>query len=279
MKTLNKIFIPALVAIAVTGCTQQTKKEEYIGTEAAQALALEASGVVESDAVFERTELDNKNGINYYEVDFSSGGQKYEYDIDAVTGVIIESNSNAAKGSQNTSAQNPVQNQQPNTATQPNTNNTDGLITESQAKEIALNHAGLKSDDVTFIKTGLERDDGVQKYEIEFYSPDYKEYDYEINASTGEIISYDYDAENFNSSNTNNSQSNKTEITADEAKNIALSQVPGATVENISEFEVDYDDGRLEYEGKIYYSEMEYEFSIDGYSGAIRSWESESIYN
>ena len=27
MKTLNKIFIPALVAIAVTGCTQQTKKK------------------------------------------------------------------------------------------------------------------------------------------------------------------------------------------------------------------------------------------------------------
>ena len=25
--------------------------------------------------------------------------------------------------------------------------------------------------------------------------------------------------------------------------------------------------------------EMEYEFEIDGYSGAIRSWESESIYD
>ncbi len=75
MKALNKIFISALVAAAVTGCTQQTKNEGYIGTEAAKALALEASGVVESDAVFERTEMDVRNGINYYEVDFSSGGQ------------------------------------------------------------------------------------------------------------------------------------------------------------------------------------------------------------
>ena len=78
MKAINKIIIPAMVAIAITGCAQQTKKEEYISAEAAKALALEASGVVESDAVFEKTELDSRNGINYYEVDFSSGGQKYE---------------------------------------------------------------------------------------------------------------------------------------------------------------------------------------------------------
>ena len=38
----------------------------------------------------------------------------------------------------------------------------------------------------------------------------------------------------------------------------------------------EYDDGRLEYEGTIYYNGVEYEFSIDGYSGAIRSWEVDS---
>ncbi len=159
-----------------------------------------------------------------------------------------------------------------------NADNNTGLITESQAKEIALNHAGLTSDEVTFVKTGFERDDGIQKYEIEFYSPNYEEYDYEINASTGEIISFDYDAEHFNRLNSNNSGANQNVISVEEAKKIALSQVPGATEENIFEFEVDYDDGRLEYEGKIYYAETEYEFSIDGYSGAMRSWESESIY-
>ena len=49
--------------------------------------------------------------------------------------------------------------------------------------------------------------------------------------------------------------------------------MPGATASNIVEFEVDRDDGRLEYEGTIFYNGMEYEFTIDGYSGAIRSWE------
>ena len=55
--------------------------------------------------------------------------------------------------------------------------------------------------------------------------------------------------------------------------------MPGASVNDIWEFEMDMDDGRLEYEGTIYYSNMEYEFTIDGYSGAIRSWEAESIYH
>ncbi len=68
-------------------------------------------------------------------------------------------------------------------------------------------------------------------------------------------------------------------IGADTAKSLALAQVPGATLTNIKEFETDYDGGRLEYEGKIYYDHMEYEFEIDGYSGAIRNWKVESIYD
>ena len=75
------------------------------------------------------------------------------------------------------------------------------------------------------------------------------------------------------------SANSSTEISDAEAKKIALAQVPGAKESDIREFEVDYDDGRLEYEGSIYYGEMEYEFEIDGYSGAIRSWEAESIYD
>ncbi|MCD7845568.1 MAG: PepSY domain-containing protein, partial [Oscillospiraceae bacterium] len=81
-----------------------------------------------------------------------------------------------------------------------------------------------------------------------------------------------------NSSNSSNSgNTSTTTITAAEAKSIALAQVPGASSSNIREFETDYDDGRLQYEGKIIYNGMEYEFEIDGYSGAIRSWEAEPV--
>ena len=70
-----------------------------------------------------------------------------------------------------------------------------------------------------------------------------------------------------------------TALTAEQAQAIALAKVPGAAAADIWEFEVDRDDGRLEYEGTIYYSGMEYEFTIDGYSGAIREWDAEPIWD
>ena len=73
--------------------------------------------------------------------------------------------------------------------------------------------------------------------------------------------------------------STSSELSEADAKKIALEQVPGAKESDIREFEADYDDGRFEYEGSIWYNEIEYEFEIDGYSGEIRSWEEESIYD
>ena len=39
------------------------------------------------------------------------------------------------------------------------------------------------------------------------------------------------------------------------------------------------DDGRKQYEGTIIYDEMKYEFEVDAYSGAIREWDAESVYD
>lgn len=71
-------------------------------------------------------------------------------------------------------------------------NNNQNKITIEQAKEIALKHANLSENQVSFVKSSQEFDDGIEKYDIEFYF-DNKEYDYEINANTGDIISYDYE--------------------------------------------------------------------------------------
>ena len=40
----------------------------------------------------------------------------------------------------------------------------------------------------------------------------------------------------------------------------------------------DYDNGRLQYEGKLFYDQTEYEFEIDGYSGEILEWDVEPLY-
>lgn len=63
-------------------------------------------------------------------------------------------------------------------------------IGTEKAKQIALNHAGVSSSSATFTKTKLDRDDGIYVYEIEFISGEI-DYDYEINATTGNVISFD----------------------------------------------------------------------------------------
>lgn len=64
------------------------------------------------------------------------------------------------------------------------------------AKQIALADAKVALKDVTFIKAELDNEDGRAVYEIEFYSGNV-EYDYNIDALSGEIISNDFDIEDY----------------------------------------------------------------------------------
>ena len=69
-------------------------------------------------------------------------------------------------------------------------------ISIEDAKQIALAHAKIAQSGVTFIKAKLDTEDGRQVYDIEFYSGN-TEYDYEIDAISGEIVSSDMDIENY----------------------------------------------------------------------------------
>lgn len=64
-------------------------------------------------------------------------------------------------------------------------------------------------------------------------------------------------------------------ISSDEAVQSALARVPGATMTNVTEFNRDYDRGRLEYEGEIHYNGYEYDFEIDADTGTFTKWEVE----
>lgn len=62
-------------------------------------------------------------------------------------------------------------------------------------------------------------------------------------------------------------------ISSDEAVQSALARMPGATVANVTEFNRDYNHGRLEYEGEIHYNGYEYDFEIDADTGTFIKWE------
>lgn len=68
----------------------------------------------------------------------------------------------------------------------------DAYIGADLAKQIALDHAQLNEGDVRFIKAELDYDDGRMEYEVEFYLGR-TEYDYTIDAVSGDILKYDVD--------------------------------------------------------------------------------------
>ncbi len=68
----------------------------------------------------------------------------------------------------------------------------DSLIGPDKAKSIALEHAGIESDNVKFIKADLDRDDGIAQYEVEFIH-DHMEYDITIDALDGTVLSFEKD--------------------------------------------------------------------------------------
>ncbi len=66
------------------------------------------------------------------------------------------------------------------------------LLTKEQAQAIALEYAGVSADDVTWLRVEYDADDGVPEYDVQFRYGRW-EYEYEIHAETGALLSFDKD--------------------------------------------------------------------------------------
>jgi len=136
-----------------------------------------------------------------------------------------------------------------------------------KAKKIALEHAGLKEEDVIFVTAKPDYDDGRKQYDVEFYSNG-MEYDYEIDAENGRIVEFDKDFEGVMPVVNEKDKETAAEITAEEAKKIALNHAGLSDVTWVK-VEKDRDDGKIKYEIEFRDGRMEYEYEIDAESGKI----------
>ncbi len=156
-----------------------TVQSQEVSPDGAKAAALKDAGLSESDITFKKAELDYDHGTQVYDIEFYTSDTEYEYEIDASSGTVHEKNIEQFQ----------IQTNPTDSTINSSSNNYIGV---DRAKEIALNHAQLNESDVQFVKAKLENDDGGVEYEIEFYSGR-TEYDYTIDAVSGNIIEYDVD--------------------------------------------------------------------------------------
>ena len=165
------------------------------------------------------------------------------------------------------------------------------FIGEKKAKEIAL---GLvKGEIVKFeLDDVYDDDDDNPEYEIDIIANGFK-YEIELDAYTGRVLEFERDDDYRDDSkkiNINNASkadnkpsvekstpvsvstkpAKKQVIGAAKAKEIALGLTKGGKV---VEFELDEDDGRLEYEIEIKANGYEYEIELDAYTGKVLDFE------
>ena len=146
-------------------------------------------------------------------------------------------------------------------------------ISVDKAKKIALGDAKLAEKDVTFVKVELELEDNRLVYDVEFYSGNV-EYDYDIDAVSGAIVSADKDIENYvilaQPSTEATTKAQASEISVEKAKQIALSHA-GVGSARFTKAKIDYENGVKVYEIEFKVGNMEYEYDINVVNGAIVS--------
>ena len=159
-----------------------------------------------------------------------------------------------------------------------------GLLDQQEAAEFAFMDADVKADEVTNLRTHLEKDDGVYVYDIEFYVGNI-EYEYEIRAEDGVVLEKDKEDKSRNvktdtaadsggrASSEDSSASSAADnkyISVDRAKQIAL-QDAGLEEEEVifTAAKFEDDDGRKEYDIEFYCGSLEYEYEIDAMTGRI----------
>lgn len=214
--------------------------------------------------------LDEDDGYYIYEAALTADGCRIELELHPKTGEILERDMDYTYVEPDSAAQ-----------------SASSLIGYEKAKALALEQV----PDAIITDIELEKESGTLVYEIELYKDGY-EYDLLLNAQTGAKIylsshrdlwddadsyHWDHHSTSYSAAGRHHSSHHKTSassaapaISIEQAKQILLEKVPGAT---IKELELDTDDGRLIYEGELRKGQTEYEFEMDADTGRFLEWE------
>ena len=186
---------PVETPVVTDAPTPAVTATQTIGADAAAEAALKHSKVNEKDADISSVLLVEQNGMMLYEVCFSTKDNQYEYLLDASTG-RVESWRKAALADAVTEPAiaasgdlKPTASPEPTASPAPEKNAT-VLIGEDEAKKLAMGHANITEKDLSSISCKLELEGLNLIYDIEMKTK-LMEYDYEVDAISGEVIGFD----------------------------------------------------------------------------------------
>ena len=139
-------------------------------------------------------------------------------------------------------------------------------LSEEEAKKVVTDEL----TDAEILSSYLKYDDGLREYEVYFKTDSYYG-EYTIHPETGVILERDIKVGSLTTGTASGTtQSSGSSITAEQAKQIAMAQAPGASV---TKCKLDRDDGRTIYEVELRNGMWEYEFEIDAAGGQILKFE------
>lgn len=237
-------------------------EKAYIGKDKALAIVANDLGTTADKLTRVECEMDYERGTMIYELEFYYNGFEYDYEVNATTGAIVDFDKDRDDDYQGgTSDKKPV--------------DDSGYIGKDKAKKAALKHAGVKEADIFDYECEFDVENGVATYEVEFSSGKY-DYDYKVNATSGEIIRVDtdYDDEDDTPAKKPANTTNKTTasyIGKGKAKEIALKHA-GVSADKIRDYEceLDDDDKVVVYEIEFSCNGYDYEYEVNAKTGTIR---------
>ena len=230
-------------------------------------VALKHAGVSRENAVmFGAPSLDEENGNAHYDVEFGYNGFEYDYEVAVADGSVLKAEKEAERVKVSEKESGPAK---PESVSKDKNN---GYISVEDAKQKALDDAGVKADAAVFLKAYYDSDDIVPHYDVRFEANGY-EYEYEVKASDGTILEKDVDKER---KPVNSTPASNEYISADKAKSIAYdhASVKAADVK-FSKAELDRDDLIVHYDVEFVAGDYEYEYEINAESGKVIAYDKE----
>ena len=176
-----------MIGIVVTGCgsrknTGTTQKEQQKAGNA------QTETKAANEGMTGETNVTGTKGMTGDMNQTGTEGMTGETNLTGTEGVTGETN---LMGIEGMTGENGLTNSMTGETNQPA---SESVLTEEQARDIALRDVGVAEGDITGLRIKKDLENGREVYDVEFHVGQ-KEYDYEINIHTGEILELDHEIE------------------------------------------------------------------------------------